>query len=448
MSNVEELLAHYNPDGVNNVTLSSIGEFENIGVDKKIVEGEPLVTLLNYVDVYHNKTIKNGVPKMIVSSPVNKVDKCSVEKGDIFITPTSETVDDIGHSALVLETLPQTVYSYHIMRYRLHNVSMTTASYINQCFESRSVKEQIFKKAQGLTRFGVSKSKFGEIEIPLPHIKVQEEIVKILDSFTNLIDALNEELSLRQKQFEYYREKLLTFDNKVEHSTVIRKNENSSIDEIDMRVNNRVEELLAHYNPDGVNNVTLSSIGEFENIGVDKKIVEGEPLVTLLNYVDVYHNKTIKNGVPKMIVSSPVNKVDKCSVEKGDIFITPTSETVDDIGHSALVLETLPQTVYSYHIMRYRLHNVSMTTASYINQCFESRSVKEQILKKAQGLTRFGVSKNKFGEIEIPLPHIKVQEEIVEILDFFTNLIDALNEELSLRQKQYEYYREKLLTFD
>ena len=98
--------------------------------------------------------------------------------------------------------------------------------------------------------------------------------------------------------------------------------------------------------------------------------------------------------------------------------------------------------------MRYRLHDISMTTASYINQCFETRSVKEQILKKAQGLTRFGVSKNKFGEIEIPLPHIKVQEEIVEILDFFTNLIDALNEELSLRQKQYEYYREKLLTFD
>ena len=50
-------------------------------------------------------------------------------------------------------------------------------------------------------------------EIPLPHIKVQEEIVEILDSFTNLIDSLNEELSLRQKQFEYYREKLLTFDD-------------------------------------------------------------------------------------------------------------------------------------------------------------------------------------------------------------------------------------------
>ena len=312
---------------------------------------------------------------------------------------------------------------------------------------SNNKEEILSKKNYGGMPY-INKTEFSKIQISLPHIKVQEEIVEILDSFTNLIDALNEELSLRQKQFEYYREKLLTFDNKVEHSTVIRKNENSSIDEIDMRVNNRVEELLAHYNPDGVNNVTLSSIGDFENIGVDKKKVEGEPLVTLLNYVDVYHNKTIKKGVPKMIVSSPVNKVDKCSVEKGDIFITPTSETVDDIGHSSLVLETLPQTVYSYHIMRYRLHDISMTTASYINQCFETRSVKEQILKKAQGLTRFGVSKNKFGEIEIPLPHIKVQEEIVEILDFFTNLIDALNEELSLRQKQYEYYREKLLTFD
>ena len=58
------------------------------------------------------------------------------------------------------------------------------------------------------------------MQIPLPHIKVQEEIVKILDSFTNLIDALNEELSLRQKQFEYYREKLLTFDDKIEFDTI------------------------------------------------------------------------------------------------------------------------------------------------------------------------------------------------------------------------------------
>ena len=52
-----------------------------------------------------------------------------------------------------------------------------------------------------------------EYYVPNIDIKVQEEIVKILDSFTNLIDALNEELSLRQKQFEYYREKLLTFDD-------------------------------------------------------------------------------------------------------------------------------------------------------------------------------------------------------------------------------------------
>ena len=59
----------------------------------------------------------------------------------------------------------------------------------------------------------INKKDFEKLIIPLPHIKVQEEIVKILDSFTNLIDALNEELSLRQKQFEYYREKLLTFDD-------------------------------------------------------------------------------------------------------------------------------------------------------------------------------------------------------------------------------------------
>ena len=401
MSRVEELLGKYNPNGVKKIILSSIGDFENIGEDKKTVEGEPLVTLLNYVDVYHNKTIKKGVPQMTVSSPINKVDKCSVEQGDIFITPTSETVDDIGHSALVLETLPQTVYSYHIMRYRLHNVSMTTASYINQCFESCYVKQQILKKAQGLTRFGVSKSKFGEIEIPLPHIKVQEEIVKILDSFTNLIDALNEELSLRQKQFEYYREKLLTFDES--------------------------------------NYVNISSIC--------KRIVSGGTPKTT---IDRYY----QGNIPWL----RTEEVDFCYVYETKKHIT--EEAIANSSTKMIPVNCVIIAMYGATAAKCCINKIPLCT----NQACCNLEIDDtlalykfvfyNICKEYEKLKSLGegsqnnISGQKIKDYRIPIPSLSIQKSIVEKLDAFESLISSIKEEIALRQKQYEYYREKLLTFD
>ena len=126
----------------------------------------------------------------------------------------------------------------------------------------------------------------------------------------------------------------------------------------------------------------LGELGRFENIGTDKKIVEGEKLVTLLNYVDVYHHKYINISVPQMQVSASNKKIEDCTVEQGDIFVTPSSETVDDIGHSSVITETIPNAVYSYHIMRYRLFEKNMLLSYYINYSFDTDIVKKQILRK------------------------------------------------------------------
>ena len=85
---------------------------------------------------------------------------------------------------------------------------MTTSFFIRYMFESELVQKQIYKLAKGLTRFGLSKYDFAKIEIPFPPIEVQEEIVRILDQFRTLAA----ELQARQEQYEYYRNKLLTFN--------------------------------------------------------------------------------------------------------------------------------------------------------------------------------------------------------------------------------------------
>lgn len=85
--------------------------------------------------------------------------------------------------------------------------------YLKHILRSNDIREQIKKTASGVTRYNVSKKRFAKIYIPVPPIEVQTEIAHILDDFTDLAAELQAELQARQEQYEYYRDKLLSFNN-------------------------------------------------------------------------------------------------------------------------------------------------------------------------------------------------------------------------------------------
>ena len=86
----------------------------------------------------------------------------------------------------------------------------------------------------------------------------------------------------------------------------------------------------------------MRHLGNFSSSGIDKKINPEEPLVKIINYTDVYGNlKMLLNNKEYMIVSAPQEKINKNLVEEGDLIFTPSSETIEDIGLSALVNEKL-----------------------------------------------------------------------------------------------------------
>ena len=203
----------------------------------------------------------------------------------------------------------------------------------------------------------------------------------------------------------------------------------------------KLQQLIQDTCPNGVEFKKLGDLGVFENTGVDKKSHDDEQEVTLLNFMDVCRHKYIDASVPTMVVTAPDKKIVQCNVLKDDIFITPSSETIDEIGFAAVIMEDMPNVVYSYHIMRYRLNNPNTTTAKFIRYLFEAPIVRKQILKSAKGLTRFGLSKYQFADIEIPIPPLEIQKKIVECLDKFSALAAELQAELQMRRKQYEYYR-------
>ena len=251
----------------------------------------------------------------------------------------------------------------------------------------------------------INKKDFEKLIIPLPHIKVQEEIVKILDSFTNLIDALNEELSLRQKQFEYYREKLLTFDDK---------------------------SLLKPINEIG----TL-----FRGNGLQKKDFVDEG-VGCIHYGQIYTKLGFSLSKPLTYVTKETAKP-LTKVRKGDLVIACTSENIEDVCKS-VVWEGEEEIVTGGHACVLR-HNEN---PRYIGYFFQTHQFFMQKKQYAYGAKVIDIKTEKLGEILIPIPPLAIQQSIVEKLDAFESLISSLKEEIALRQKQYEYYREKLLTFD
>ena len=133
----------------------------------------------------------------------------------------------------------------------------------------------------------------------------------------------------------------------------------------------------------------LGSLVEIANIGVDKKINSNETEVRLLNFVDVFKNQYISNETPTMVVTANERKIIDCDVKKGDIFITPSSELIDEIGFSAMAIEDFDNVVYSYHIMRLRINDKNFLFPAFLNFLFNSTDITVYQIKNIQWYSEY-----------------------------------------------------------
>ena len=180
--------------------LSSIGNFRSNGVDKKIYNDEQIVNLLNYMDVYNYRKItsKNCIDLMKVSATKKQIKDCNIIKGDIFFTPSSETPDEIGYVMSIEETLPNTCYSYHLMRFRPFD-RILYLSFADYCFSSNYFRGQMKFKAKGVQRFILSKPDFESLEALLPSYEEQETITCLFKAIDNVINDCKKKIaSLKQ----------------------------------------------------------------------------------------------------------------------------------------------------------------------------------------------------------------------------------------------------------
>ena len=345
---------------------------------------------------------------------INKRSK--LEKGDLLFS----AVGTVGKIALVeIETNNFDVNeSTFVLK---PNYNIINNKYLMYYLRCNIFQNTLKSNLKGSTLSGVRKGDLENFEIPVPPLEIQEKIVKILDKFTNYVTELQSELQSRTKQYTYYRDELLS----EEYLTKVTK---------EMEEDRRL------------NIVTLGEIGEFtRGNGLQKKdfLDEGNPVI---HYGQIYTKYGFTAEKVLSYASDEIfSKLRKA--QKNDILIATTSENVEDVGKSVVWLGE-DEIGFSGDMYSYR----TQQNSKYIAYYFQTNAFQKQKERKATGTKMIRIHADDMEKFEIPLPPLSLQNKIVKVLDKFQVLLadtkGLLPAEIEQRQKQYEYYREKLLTFD
>ena len=387
MTQLETLIQTLCPNGVKFVKLGEVGEFYG-GLSGKTKEDfkDGNAKFITYKNIYSNLSLDIDVEDKVFVAEGEKQN--TVQYGDVLFTGSSETPDECGMSSVLTTPTDEKLYlNSFCFGWRLFDKSIYLPDFLKHLFRCSSIRKEIGKTASGVTRFNVSKKKMQELQIPLPPLAVQSEIVRVLDKFTLYKAELAAELAARLQQYEYYRDQLLTFDDTVK----------------------RVK------------------LGEVAEISRGVRVVRKDLLTS--GEIPVYQNSL-----------KPLGYFGQYNTPACTTFVI-SAGAAGEIGFSNVdywaaddCLRIIGNKIDNKYVYYWLLNN------------------QNKILSQVRKASIPRLSKDVIINFPIPLPPLSEQERIVSILDRFDKLCHDIREglpaEIDLRQKQYEHYRDKLLTFE
>ena len=288
-----------------------------------------------------------------------------------------------------------------LTRYMYHYLSKNAKSYVSSGMGNPKLMSNVMAR----------------IKVAVPPLEVQREIVCILDSFTlrtaELVAELTAELTARKKQYEFYRDKLLTISN----------------DELQYK---KLGDIFTFRNG-------LSKGKDFFGSGVP-----------FIRYTDVYNNRSLHKENIEQYVECTSDEVDKLCVSRGDVLFTRTSETAEDVGWSSVMLDDVDNCVFNGFTIKASPITDDLLP-EYCAYCFSTDDFRKYVTSHCAFTTRASLTGSTIAEYKMAIPSHDVQRKIAYTLDNFEKICNdlkiALPAEIEARQKQYEFYRDLLLTF-
>ena len=335
----------------------------------------------------------------------------TIKYGDVLFTGSSETAEEAGMSSAVTTKTEQKIYlNSFSFGLRFNDDVELLPEFSKFLFRTLSIRKEIVKSASGVTRFNISKARFKKIKIPILPLPVQTEIVKILDALTALTSELTSELTLRRKQYEYYREKLLS------------------------------EEELGKV---GFEWRTLEELVE------KTQSIKWKNNTKTYRYIDLTSVDRENNSITGTIEINALNAPSRAQkiVKENDVIFATTRPTQQRV---ALISKEFSDEIAStgYCVLR---ANTKIVLPKWLFYFLSTINFKNYVEENQSGSAYPAISDSKVKEFRIPVPEITIQQRIIEKLDKFysltNSLLHGLPKEINNRKKQYSYYQKELLNF-
>ena len=315
-------------------------------------------------------------------------------------------------------------YALHQRAYRIHiNTPEVVPKYYFHYMKAKFLPYIQKTMFQGSVA-SIRRPMLNAFPVPVPSLDVQNRIVKVLDNFEKICSDLNiglpAEIEARQKQYEYYRDKLLTFAEN--GNTILSRAEQSRAEQSRAEQSRALIKLMQY-----VFGYAMLPLSEIANV------FRGE-------YITKKNEKA--GNIPVILGGQePAYYIDRAN-HTGEIVAVARS------GASAGFVSYWDEPIFITDGFGYEVKK-EVATPKYLYYVLKNKEIELNGMKRGAGVPH--VSGERLGEINLPVPPIEEQKRVVSTLDRFdaicNDLTSGLPAEIEARQKQYEYYRDKLLTF-
>lgn len=383
--------------------IGELFEFKN-GLNKEKSFFGKGTKIVNYTDVFNKRGLTNEDVKGLVTVSEGEIERFNCKKGDVFFTRTSETIEEIGMTTVLLEDIQNVVFSGFVLRAR-PITSDLSLYYKKYCFSDFNVRKEIMRKSSYTTRALTSGTLLKDVYITIPPLKEQQKIADILSTVDTQIDQTEKLIQKTKELKKGLMQKLLT--KGIGH-TEFKKTELGEIP-VEWEVQSNFIKIKSGFG---------FKLKEYSQCGI--------PLIRINN---VTHGK-ISNEDLCYLPKNYLESYKEFVLNKGDILLALNRPITRDRLKIAIV-EEAPAILYQ------RVGKLEMDSEKYDSkfyyQYLQSNKFLEKLKTTLVGTDQPYIKTTQFAEIKFPVPNISEQKQII-------NILSSVDENI----QQYEHKKEKL----
>jgi type I restriction enzyme S subunit len=367
--------------------------------------------IINYMDVNKKDSLKNEDITGKVSLTKNEIRRFNIRKGDVFFTRTSETIEEIAYSTVLLEDIKDGVFSGFVLRARPKNKDILNIDFTKYCFSTNLARQEIMSKSTFTTRALTNGRFLSEVNLLIPPLPEQQKIAQILTTWDKAI-ALQEKLIAKKQALKKgLMQELLT--GKKRFPGFEGEWEEVSLEEVcDVK---------------GKYGIGAAAV-EFSN--------------DLPRYLRITDIDDDGNYSPKKEVSVSDKNWSEYVLEEGDILFARTGNTT---GKTYLYKKNDGVLVYAGFLIKFA-PNPNILNSKFLKFYAQTKQYWNWVQTMSVRSGQPGINSNEYGKLKLLLPSIEEQQKIVAVLSNFDTIIENLNKYKNSLIQQKQGLMQQLLT--